>query len=68
MITLNDLYALYLLIQFKVIQLSIKLLSHWSTIIANAFLGIKTQPLEFERAPLQDYVHKMPIICYVIVV
>jgi hypothetical protein len=28
----------------------------------NKFFGIKTQTLEFKLSPLQDYIHKTPII------
>jgi hypothetical protein len=35
------------------IELSIKLLSHWSTMTANTFLAIKTQHLEFKIVPLK---------------
>jgi hypothetical protein len=33
----------------------------------NTFFGIKTQTLEFKVSPLQDYIHKTPIIISAIV-
>jgi hypothetical protein len=41
--------------------------SHWSIIIVNKCLGLKTQSLEFKITLLQKYIHKTPIIMYVIV-
>jgi hypothetical protein len=41
------------------------LLLYWSIITVNKFFGMKTQDLVFKISPLQDHIHKTPIIIYV---